>query len=74
LTRGRSEFDSHPGHRECEHALDVARDPDRVADGATYEDSLASPVAIAHVVANGSVVIRDGRDNGTRAERVLEPT
>ncbi len=52
----------------------VVLDPASVADGATYEDPLAPPSGVSHVVVNGTVAIRDGADTGARAGRVLEPT
>ncbi len=51
----------------------VVFDPDTVRDGATYDDPLAPPSGVSHVVVNGSVAIRDGVDTGTRVGRVLEP-
>ncbi|MEZ5169231.1 MAG: D-aminoacylase [Acidimicrobiia bacterium] len=52
----------------------VVFDPGAVIDGATYEDPLARPTGVSHVVVNGRVAIKDGNDTGRRPGRVLEPT
>jgi dihydroorotase/N-acyl-D-amino-acid deacylase len=51
----------------------VVFDPDRVLDGATYEDPLRPPTGIAYVLVAGRVVIERGRDTGVRAGALLEP-
>ncbi len=56
------------------HADVVVLDPGHVLDGATYEDPLAPPTGVDHVIVNGTVAVRDGVDTGRRAGRVLEPS
>ena len=51
----------------------VVFDPATVVDRATYEDPLLPPSGVAHVLVDGRVVVRDGRDTGERVGRVLEP-
>jgi N-acyl-D-amino-acid deacylase len=49
----------------------VLFDPERVIDGATYEDPLAPPRGIACVIVNGEVVAQDGEHTGARPGMVL---
>jgi N-acyl-D-amino-acid deacylase len=49
----------------------VVFDPDRVADLATFEEPHRFCAGVTHVIANGQMVIDDGRDTGARAGRVL---
>lgn len=49
----------------------VVFDPDRVADGATYEEPLAPPVGVDHVFVGGEEVVAGGEDTGARPGRFL---
>lgn len=51
----------------------VVFDRDRVADRATYEHPLLSPVGIHDVLIAGEFVVRGGRLTGARPGTVLEP-
>ncbi|MNC99230.1 D-aminoacylase [compost metagenome] len=49
----------------------VVFDPATVADVATYEDPRQHPIGIAHVIVNGQVAVRDGRQTDAQAGRML---
>jgi len=49
----------------------VVFDPKTVADRATYEQPVESPIGIPWVVVNGRIAIADRKFNGTRAGQVL---
>jgi N-acyl-D-aspartate/D-glutamate deacylase len=49
----------------------VVFDPATVADRATYEVPAVHPDGIPHVVVNGRLAVRDGRETGERAGRLL---
>jgi dihydroorotase/N-acyl-D-amino-acid deacylase len=49
----------------------VVFDPARVADVATYADPHHPPAGIAHVLVNGTAVVRDGAHTGARPGRAL---
>jgi N-acyl-D-amino-acid deacylase len=44
----------------------VVFDADTVIDQATYEDPLAPPIGVIHVIVKGTLVVRDGRMTGNR--------
>jgi len=46
-------------------------DPERVADRATYVAPIALAVGVDTVVVNGAITIRDGKETGARAGRLL---
>jgi N-acyl-D-amino-acid deacylase len=52
----------------------VAFDPERISDRATYENPLAPPEGVVHVVVNGEFAIDDGEITGRAAGRVLRRT
>ena len=49
----------------------VVFDPATVRDGADFDDPLAPPSGIRHVVVAGAVAVRDGNPTGVRAGQVL---
>ncbi|MBK8974501.1 MAG: D-aminoacylase [Planctomycetes bacterium] len=49
----------------------VVFDAERIADRATYEDPLAEPVGIDHVLVNGCFVVEAGAHSDARPGRVL---
>jgi N-acyl-D-aspartate/D-glutamate deacylase len=49
----------------------VVFDPARIADVATYADPHHPPAGIAHVLVNGTPVVRDGAHTGARPGRAL---
>jgi N-acyl-D-aspartate/D-glutamate deacylase len=49
----------------------VVLDPARVEDLATYERPHVPPAGVVHVLVNGRLALRDGRETGERAGRVL---
>jgi N-acyl-D-aspartate/D-glutamate deacylase len=49
----------------------VVFDPERVIDTATFEEPRQAPAGIEFVIVNGQVVVRDGRQNGGGAGRLL---
>ncbi|MEE6287855.1 D-aminoacylase [Georgenia sp. MJ173] len=51
----------------------VVLDPLTVADRATFDEPLLTPIGIRHVLVAGRAVILDGADTGVRPGRVLEP-
>lgn len=53
------------------HADLVVFDPATVRDGADFDDPLAPPSGIRHVVVAGAVAVRDGNPTGVRAGQVL---
>lgn len=53
------------------HADLVVFDPVEVADGATFDDPLAAPRGVQHVVVAGQLAVRDGQSTGVRAGKVL---
>lgn len=53
------------------HADLVVFDPATVIDGADFDDPLAPPRGIRHVVVSGAVAVHDGRPSGVRAGQVL---
>ncbi len=57
--------------REGAFADLVAIDPATVADAATYDDPARYPVGIPHVVVNGRLAVRAGRETGVRTGRLL---
>ena len=52
----------------------VIFDPAAVADRATFDDPFQYPVGIDTVLANGEVVIDEGRHTNARPGRILERT
>jgi dihydroorotase/N-acyl-D-amino-acid deacylase len=53
------------------HADVVVFDPARVTDGATFDEPLARPSGVAHVLVNGRFVIRDAEATEATAGRLL---
>lgn len=53
------------------HADLVVFDPDQIADGADFDDPLAPPRGIRHVVVAGQLAVHDGEPTGIRAGEVL---
>jgi N-acyl-D-amino-acid deacylase len=49
----------------------VVFDPATVRDLATFEHPAVHPAGIRDVIVNGGVAVRDGRETGTRAGRLL---
>jgi N-acyl-D-amino-acid deacylase len=49
----------------------VVFDPATVADVATYKDPRQHPIGIAHVIVNGQVAVRNGRQTDAQAGRML---
>jgi len=54
-----------------QHADLVVLDPATVADGADFDDPLARPHGVRHVIVSGKVAVRDGEPTGVRAGEVL---
>jgi N-acyl-D-amino-acid deacylase len=52
----------------------VVFDPARVTAGATFDDPLARPSGVPHVLVNGGFVIRDAEATGTGTGRLLRPS
>ncbi|MET3288779.1 UNVERIFIED_CONTAM: N-acyl-D-amino-acid deacylase [Brevibacillus sp. OAP136] len=57
--------------REGNWADIVVFDPTKIADRATYDDPLQTPVGISHVLVNGQLAVQDGIFTGVTAGRVL---
>ena len=49
----------------------VVFDYEKIQDNATWEDGVAPPVGISHVLVNGTITISDGEHTGATAGRVL---
>ncbi len=49
----------------------VVFDPDKIADTATYENPRSFPVGIPHVLVNGTLAVKDGKQTDALAGKVL---